>query len=160
MKRFAWLAGYAVACFLAFPHPIGGRVLDLGLGLAWVAPAALLLGLDGLGVRRAAWLAFLAWLAAHSAILHWIYIVTVQYARPPHQRARARLHGAPERLSARERRSQAGVVAFAVLLGPRSTTCARSRSRASPGRRSAMRSTRTRCCCRSPRSVGCMRSPS
>jgi apolipoprotein N-acyltransferase len=83
MNRFAWLAGYALACFLAFPHPVGGRVLDLGLGMAWVAPAALLLGLDGLGVRRAAWLAFLAWLAAHSAILHWIYVVTVQYGHEP-----------------------------------------------------------------------------
>jgi apolipoprotein N-acyltransferase len=83
MKRFAWLAAYAATCFLAFPHPIGGGVLDLGLGLAWVAPAALLLGLDGLGVRRAAWLGFLAWLAAHSAILHWIYVVTVEYGHAP-----------------------------------------------------------------------------
>jgi len=83
MNRLAWLALYAVTSFLAFPHPVGGRVLDLGIGLAWVAPAALLLGLHGLGVRRAAWLAFLASLAAHSAILHWIYVVTVQYGHAP-----------------------------------------------------------------------------
>jgi apolipoprotein N-acyltransferase len=79
MKRFAWLGGYAVALFLAFPHPVGSRVLDLGWLLAWVAPALLLLGLDGLGVRRAAGLAGLASLAAYSAILHWIYVVTVTY---------------------------------------------------------------------------------
>jgi len=83
MNRLAWLAGYAVVSFLAFPQPVAGRVLDLGILLAWVAPAALLLGLDGLGVRRAAWLAFLASLAAHSAILHWIYVVTVQYGHAP-----------------------------------------------------------------------------
>jgi len=51
--------------------------------MAWVAPAALLLGLAGLAVRRAAWLGFLASLAAHSAILHWIYIVTVEYGHAP-----------------------------------------------------------------------------
>jgi hypothetical protein len=83
MNRFAWLAGYAVASLLAFPHPVGGRVLDLGLGAGWLAPAALLLGLAGLGVRRAAWLGFLASLAAHSAILHWIYVVTVEYGHAP-----------------------------------------------------------------------------
>jgi apolipoprotein N-acyltransferase len=83
MKRVAWLAGYAALSFLAFPHPIGGRVLDLGLGAGWLAPAALVLGLAGLGVRRAAWLGFLASLAAHSAILHWIYVVTVQYGHAP-----------------------------------------------------------------------------
>jgi apolipoprotein N-acyltransferase len=83
MSRFAWLAGYAAIAFLAYPQPVAGRVLDLGILLAWLAPAALLLGLDGLGVRRAAWLAFLASLAAHSAILHWIYIVTVRYGHAP-----------------------------------------------------------------------------
>jgi apolipoprotein N-acyltransferase len=83
MSRFAWLAGYAALSFLAFPHPIAGRVLDLGILFAWLAPAALLLGLQGLGVRRAAWLGFLASLAAHSAILHWIYIVTVRYGHAP-----------------------------------------------------------------------------
>jgi len=79
----AWLAVYVVASFLAFPHPIGDRVLDLGLGLAWLAPAALLLGLEGLTIRRAAWRGFLASLAAHSAILHWIYVVTVEYGHAP-----------------------------------------------------------------------------
>jgi apolipoprotein N-acyltransferase len=83
MNPLAWLAVYAVASFLAFPHPVAGRVLDLGIGFAWIAPAALLLGLEGLTVRRAAWRGFLASLAAHSAILHWIYVVTVQYGHAP-----------------------------------------------------------------------------
>jgi apolipoprotein N-acyltransferase len=83
MTRFAWLALYAATSFFAFPHPVAGRVLDLGLLLAWLAPAALLLGLHGLSVRRAAWLGFLASLAAHSAILHWIYVVTVVYGHAP-----------------------------------------------------------------------------
>jgi apolipoprotein N-acyltransferase len=83
MKRWRWLALYAVASFLAFPHPLGAGVLDLGVALAWLAPAALLLGLEGLAPRRAAWLAFLASLAAHSAILHWIYVVTVRYGHAP-----------------------------------------------------------------------------
>jgi apolipoprotein N-acyltransferase len=83
MTRLLWLSLYVVASFLAFPHPLGGHVLDLGLGLAWVAPGALLLGLHGLEIRRAAWLGFLASLAAHSAILHWIYVVTVVYGHAP-----------------------------------------------------------------------------
>jgi apolipoprotein N-acyltransferase len=83
MKRLPWLALYAASSFLAFPHPIGERVVDLGFLFAWVAPTALLLGLRGLPVRRAAWLGFLASLAAHSAILHWIYIVTVRYGHAP-----------------------------------------------------------------------------
>jgi apolipoprotein N-acyltransferase len=83
MSRFAWLAGYAAISFFAFPQPVAGRVLDLGILFAWLAPAALLLGLEGLRIRRAAWLAFLASLAAHSAILHWIYVVTVRYGHAP-----------------------------------------------------------------------------
>ena len=83
MKRPAWLALYVVSSFFAFPQPLAGREIDLGLVFAWVAPAALLLGLDGLTVRRAAWLGFLASLAAHSAILHWIYVVTVEYGHAP-----------------------------------------------------------------------------
>ena len=29
--RFVWLAAFAAATFLAFPHPVAGGVLDLGL---------------------------------------------------------------------------------------------------------------------------------
>ncbi len=83
MTALAWFAVYVVASFLAFPHPVGDRVLDLGIGLAWIAPAALLLGLEGLPVRRAAWRGFLASLVAHTAILHWIYVVTVEYGHAP-----------------------------------------------------------------------------
>ena len=77
--RLAWLAGYAGVTFLSFPHLIGERVVDLGLALAWLGPAFLLLGLEGLSARRAAALAFGASLVAHAAILHWIWVVTVVY---------------------------------------------------------------------------------
>jgi len=78
-RRVAWLAGYAVVTPLAFPHPLGGGVLDLGLVCAWLSPACLLLGLRGLAPARAARWGFLAALLAHSAILHWIWIVSVVY---------------------------------------------------------------------------------
>ncbi len=82
-RRLALLGGYAVVTFLSFPHPVGERVLDLGLPLAWLGPALLWLGLDGLAPRRAARLGFAAGLAAHAAILHWIYVVTVVYGHAP-----------------------------------------------------------------------------
>ena len=74
---------YVVATFLAFPHPIGDRVVDLGPFVSWLAPAFLWLGLEGLGVRRATALGFLAGWAAHTAILHWSCIVTVVYGHAP-----------------------------------------------------------------------------
>ena len=78
-RRSARLGGYVGATFLAFPHPVGGSVLDLGWLLAWLSPALLLVGIQGLRPRRAAGVAFLASLAAHACILHWIYVVTVMY---------------------------------------------------------------------------------
>jgi apolipoprotein N-acyltransferase len=81
--RYGWLAGYVVTTFLAFPHPIGGRVVDLGLFVAWWAPACLLLGLRGLAPRAAAWTAFGASWIAHGAVFHWIYVVTVEYGHAP-----------------------------------------------------------------------------
>ncbi len=79
------LAGlaYATALFLAFPHPVGGRVVDGGLLAGWLAPACLVAGLRGLGPWRAAGLAFAAGLLAHAAIFHWIYVVTVVYGHAP-----------------------------------------------------------------------------
>jgi apolipoprotein N-acyltransferase len=82
-RRGAWLGGHALATFLSFPHPLGDRVLDLGTPLAFAAPAALWLGLAGLGPRRAFLAAFAAGLAAHAAVLHWIYVVTVTYGHAP-----------------------------------------------------------------------------
>ena len=81
--RAVWLCAYALVTFLAFPHPVGDRVIDLGLVLAWLSPALLLLGLVQLSPGRAALLAFAASLAAHSAILHWAYVVTVVYGHAP-----------------------------------------------------------------------------
>jgi apolipoprotein N-acyltransferase len=81
--RTALLAGYAVATFLAFPHPLAGRVLDLGVVFAWLAPACLIAGLHGLAPRAAAKRAFAAGLVAHTGVLHWIYVVTVTYGHAP-----------------------------------------------------------------------------
>jgi apolipoprotein N-acyltransferase len=69
--------------FLSFPHPVGARLIDLGIALAWLGPALLWLALDGLAPRRAAALGFWAGLVAHTAILHWIYVVTVVYGHAP-----------------------------------------------------------------------------
>jgi apolipoprotein N-acyltransferase len=77
------LAAYVLATFLAFPHFVAGRVVDLGLVCAWLAPAALLLGLRGSSPAAAARNGFLAGLAAHAAVLHWIYVVTVVYGHAP-----------------------------------------------------------------------------
>ena len=85
--RLAWLAAYAIATFLSFPHPLpralGPGVLDLGLVCGWLGPAFWLLGLRGLPPRQALRAAFLASWLAHSAILHWIYVVTVVYGQAP-----------------------------------------------------------------------------
>jgi len=81
--RAGWLAAYLVSSFLAFPQPVGDRLIDLGFILAWVAPVCLVAGLRGLVPGSAARWGFLAGLAAHSAILHWIYVVTVVYGDAP-----------------------------------------------------------------------------
>lgn len=82
-RRCAWLAGYAAVTFLAFPHPVGGTTLDLGGLLGWASPALLILGLRGLAPGAAARWGFGASLLAHSAVLHWIYVVTVVYGHAP-----------------------------------------------------------------------------
>ncbi len=85
--RAACLAGYAASTFLAFPHPLppalGGGVLDLGALLGWLPPGLLALGVAGRTPRRAARDAFVASLAAHAGVLHWIYVVTVTYGHAP-----------------------------------------------------------------------------
>jgi apolipoprotein N-acyltransferase len=81
--RLALLAGFAGATFLAFPQPLAGRVVDGGLVFGWLAPALLVAGLRGLPTRRAGVWAFGAGLAAHTAVLHWIYVVTVTYGHAP-----------------------------------------------------------------------------
>jgi apolipoprotein N-acyltransferase len=77
------LALFALATFLAFPQPVAGTVLDLGFALAWIVPGLLVSGLRGLASRSAARAGFWAGLAAHSAVLHWIYVVTVVYGHAP-----------------------------------------------------------------------------
>jgi len=82
-RRAALLGAYAVATFLAFPHPVAGTVVDLGVVCAWLSPALLILGLEGLAPARAARAAFAASLVAHGAILHWLWVVTVVYGHAP-----------------------------------------------------------------------------
>jgi apolipoprotein N-acyltransferase len=71
-RRALWLAAFAAAFFLSFPHPVGARVLDVGVAVSWLAPALLLLGLRGLAPRAAAGAGFAAGLAAHAFVFHWI----------------------------------------------------------------------------------------
>ncbi len=78
-NRFARAAATVVALFFAFPQPIAGTVLDGGLVLAWIAPLLFVAALRDLAPRRAALWGFGVTWAAYSAILHWIYVVTVTY---------------------------------------------------------------------------------
>ena len=79
-----WLAGYAAATFLAFPHPLAGRVVDLGALFAYVAPALLLLALRGLAPRARRAAGRRRQPAGRTpAVLHWIYVVTVVYGHAP-----------------------------------------------------------------------------
>jgi apolipoprotein N-acyltransferase len=74
---------FVVVTFLSFPHPVAGIVLDLGGLLAWFSPALLLLCISERSPGAAFRHAFLlSWLAS-SAILHWIYVVTVTYGHAP-----------------------------------------------------------------------------
>ncbi len=82
-RRRLLLAAYAAATFLAFPHPIGSWVLDLGAVAAWFGPALLALAVEDLEPRRAGRWGLAAGLVAHAAILHWIYVVTVTYGHAP-----------------------------------------------------------------------------
>ena len=77
---------YGLATFFSFPQEIPGNgngSLDLGIWIVWLAPAALLIGLDGLAPRRAAWFGFWASLIAHSVFFHWFMVVTIQYGGMP-----------------------------------------------------------------------------
>jgi apolipoprotein N-acyltransferase len=79
-----WILGYVAATFFAFPQPLGDDfVLDLGLVLAPVAPALLLVALRGLSPLRALKVGFVSGWLAHAALLHWGYVVTVTYGHAP-----------------------------------------------------------------------------
>ncbi|MEZ4333484.1 MAG: apolipoprotein N-acyltransferase [Myxococcota bacterium] len=82
-RRIAF-ALYALFTLLAFPHELPGLgAFDLGLVSAWLGPAALVVALDGLSARRAAWRTFLASLLAHAVLFHWFIVVTVGYGGMP-----------------------------------------------------------------------------
>jgi apolipoprotein N-acyltransferase len=79
-----WLLAYVAATFFAFPQPLGDAfALDLGLVLAPVAPALLLVALRGLAPARALGVGFVAGWLAHAALFHWAYVVTVVYGHAP-----------------------------------------------------------------------------
>jgi apolipoprotein N-acyltransferase len=82
--RCAALSVYALCTLFSFPHALSGSdALDLGLGLAWFGPAALIVGIAGQRPARAMGFAFLASLASHAVLFHWFYIVTVRYGEMP-----------------------------------------------------------------------------
>lgn len=83
-RRRIALALYALFTLLSFPHelPLVG-VFDAGLVFAWLGPAALVVGLDGLSSKSAARSAFLASLAAHTLLFYWFIVVTVSYGGMP-----------------------------------------------------------------------------
>jgi len=78
-QRRLFGAGYVISTFLSFPHPVSGVVVDLGIVLAWLSPACLLLALRGLVPWQAARCGLGLGLLAHAAVLHWAYVVTVVY---------------------------------------------------------------------------------
>ena len=77
--RLRWALAYALATWMCFPHLLAGRVFDFGWGLAWLSPALLILATRGLAPAGAARWAFGASLLAHAGVLHWIYVVSVEY---------------------------------------------------------------------------------
>jgi apolipoprotein N-acyltransferase len=81
--RAAAAAAYVALTFLAFPFLAAGRLVDLGLYLAWWPPALLALAVRGLAPRRAAWLALALGTLAHALVWHWIWVVTVRYGHAP-----------------------------------------------------------------------------
>jgi apolipoprotein N-acyltransferase len=84
--RWPAFALYGLATFFSFPHEMPGSEngpLELGYWVAWFGPAALVVGVAGLAPRRAAWVAFLASLVAHSVFFHWFMVVTIEYGGMP-----------------------------------------------------------------------------
>jgi len=78
-RWFLYGAGYWLATFAAFPHPLFGGVVDLGIVASWLPPMFLLLAIDGCTPRMAALRGLGLGLLAHASVLHWAYVVTVHY---------------------------------------------------------------------------------
>ncbi|MAE93717.1 MAG: apolipoprotein N-acyltransferase [Deltaproteobacteria bacterium] len=83
LPRVVWVLLHAAVTFLAFPHPLGDRVIDLGWLMAWGVPLTAAAAVQGLSIRRAAWIGFWVGLLANGAVLHWAYVVTVHYGHAP-----------------------------------------------------------------------------
>lgn len=83
-RRAIAFALHGLFTLLAFPHEVPGLgAFDLGLVSAWLAPAALVVALDGMPARRAAGRTFVASLLAHAVLFHWFVVVTVTYGGMP-----------------------------------------------------------------------------
>lgn len=83
-RRAIAFALHGFFTLLAFPHEVPGLgAFDLGLVSAWLAPAALVVALDGMPARRAAGRTFVASLLAHAVLFHWFVVVTVTYGGMP-----------------------------------------------------------------------------
>ena len=67
MRSAAFLTAYGVVTFLSFPQPLGNGVLDLGMVLAWLSPALLIMAVDGLSPKQALKRVFLASWLTHAA---------------------------------------------------------------------------------------------
>lgn len=80
-----WIFGllYVVATFLAFPHPVAGRVIDLGLIIAPLAPMGLILAIHAATPRVAMKRAFGLSMLGHYALFHWFFVVTHYYGHAP-----------------------------------------------------------------------------
>ncbi len=77
--------GLAASLLMAasFPHAWGNGSIDLGLGLAWVAPAALAMALGERKPLPTGLCAFAVGWLTHAIIFHWIYIAAVRYGGAP-----------------------------------------------------------------------------
>ena len=82
-RRIALFVCFGASILLAFPQPLAGSVLNLGIIAAPLAAAFFILALDGLTPRKAAKQAFFGSLAAHFVFFHWFYVVTVSYGHAP-----------------------------------------------------------------------------
>jgi len=83
LNRLALVALHVAVTFLAFPHPVGDGVMDLGFFFAWGVPLTAAAAVYGLAPRRALLVGFLVGAVAQGSVLSWAYVVTVHYGHAP-----------------------------------------------------------------------------
>jgi apolipoprotein N-acyltransferase len=72
---------FLAATFFSVPQLVGGRALDLGLALGFVAPACFFFALRGLAPRAALGLGLLVGFAAYASLLHWLYVIVTEHVQ-------------------------------------------------------------------------------